>query len=199
MRATNTPRTVAFVVTLAVVLCAQAAGVTKDKTVLETGKPSNGLKLTLSAATAEVRLDPAHPKDGIQHYSLHDLGLKLIFANLGKKPIKLDAWSLDRKLKLDIIGPDGKNFGAFEIRLASGVRPPRAEEYVTIEPGKSWTAPGSLYQGGWVYTLTNATGRLTIRATYTNAEVAKNPFSADSWVGRVASNEIVLKVLPAAR
>jgi hypothetical protein len=167
------------------------------------GEAANGLKLTLAADSAELRMKPRILREASQdtpHWDVEPVKLTFTFTNVSDKPIKLDTYALVwGRLKLEVQGPDAESVRTVQQLVDRKREPPRAEDYPTIEPGKRWTYkyqqrfPG--FFGETEHILLKP-GEYRVRATHTCGEAAAYArFSIGCWAGLVTSNEIVLKAV----
>jgi RNA polymerase sigma factor (sigma-70 family) len=163
----------------------------------EAGKaaePVKGLKLTLKAGHPEIVLSPFQDRNEPAAYSLLDLGLVCTFTNETDRPLKLDAYNPEGKIKLDLKGPDGKSVSIFQERLALAPVPPAtADDYPILAPGKPWTTRFPV-GGGWMVNLFNRPGRYTLEASYASLPASENELAAGSWTGRLLSNHVAVQV-----
>jgi len=169
------------------------------------GEAVNGLKLTLAADKTELRMRPIAVLQATKdtpRWEVEPVKLTFTFTNVSAKPIKLDTYNLLwNRLELRVQGPDAESVRTVVLPMEALLAIKRAEDYPTIDPGKSWTYklepqfPG-LY-GGTEYTLMKP-GEYRLHVTY---DRPKRDYSAkdeaESWVGTVTSNEILLKGIPA--
>lgn len=158
------------------------------------GEAVNGLKLTLAAEKTELKILPPDRTETTK--------LTFSFTNVSDKPIKLDTYDLVwSRLKLDVEGPDAQSVRIVKRLIDRDLASPRAQDYPTIEPGKSLTYayhptfPGDF--GENVYFLLKP-GEYHIRVTYacTEAHQELSEHAKGSWTGSVTSNEVVLRVTP---
>ncbi len=157
------------------------------------GAPVKGLKLELAAEPKEILIDGEPAK------------LTLNFTNVGVEPIKIDAWDLPfRNIRIDVIGPNGKPMELQHALVERGMMPnPTKGDYPVIVPGKSWSMtvkprfPGDF---GFEKAVIAEAGEYRLKVTYENKPLPDTgeykPLVKGSWTGIVASNEVVINVLP---
>jgi RNA polymerase sigma factor (sigma-70 family) len=155
-----------------------------------------GLKLTLATDLTETVMTA----DGS---NAKPVPLKLTFANVGEKPLKLDAYDLPwRNVTVEVIGPDAESVRVTHPPFDWVTATATAADFPTIKAGNAWSSdrmlvfPGNL--GGGSYALLKP-GEYRVKVVYANEGELNSEFAAGSWTGRATSNEIVLKVLPAAK
>ncbi len=155
------------------------------------GVPVKGLKIALSTDTPEILIDGDPAK------------LTITFTNVGTEPIKLDTYDLFwSRLKLEVIGPDGKSLKAAVIQALRDMPGPAEADYPILEPGKSWSAKSQqLFPGlfGARNFAIAQPGEYRLRVTYENKPPAKegevDPFAKGSWTGLVTSSELTINVI----
>ena len=162
------------------------------------GPPVKGLSLMLSADKTETTMKP----DGSNAVPVE---LKLTFTNVGEQPIKVDRFDLAlNHLSLTVIGPDAEAVRIDSFLLQRFRTPtPNADAYPVLKPKDRssagvYSVPGVLDLDNKRQTIVlRKPGEYRVKFAYHNATQAKNEFSADSWIGELVSNELVLKVNPA--
>jgi hypothetical protein len=158
------------------------------------GQAVNGLKLTLSPARAETLLNQ-------KGTNIEPVWLQLAFANVGRRPIKVETWGLFvKKLTFEVTGPDAHSVRRRQLEgMFGGAAQPTY--WPTLRPGQSWDEGGSfqlpdLGKGTAAIALVKP-GVYRIKVTYTHAAEEPSEFRAGSWTGALTSNEIRLTVLQA--
>lgn len=144
------------------------------------GKPVDGLQLALGAEKA---------------------GLKVTFANVGDKPIKLDAWDLEQstdcKLSIQVVGADGKSVFLASDRMLRMAPPPKPEEYPELKPGERYVYPGRVAIPGTLGNvhLNLAAGEYRITLVYTATDRGRTKdFQKGAWTGKLVSNELDVEI-----
>jgi hypothetical protein len=157
------------------------------------GKADETLKLTLAAEKTELKMTA----DG----KVGPTKLTFTFTNVSTKPVKLNAYLLTiARMKLDVKGPDAESVRENVVVFKMMAWAPKAEDFPTIEPGKSWTEksqpsfPGLF--GRVSYTLLKP-GEYRVKAVYTCTEAPQeqSDLTAGCWTGSLTSNEVVFKVV----
>jgi RNA polymerase sigma factor (sigma-70 family) len=155
-----------------------------------------GLKLTLAADKTETVIKA----DGT---NAEPVQLKLTFANVGDNLLKLDTYDLPwRNFAVEVTGPNAESVRVRHLVVDRKMRPPVAADFPEIKAGGDWSPgdplrfPGAL--GETSYALLKP-GEYRVKVVYSNERELNSEFAAGSWTGRVTSNEIVFKVLPAVK
>jgi RNA polymerase sigma factor (sigma-70 family) len=94
---------------------------------------AKGLKLTLSADKTETVLKPG------TFYGADPVQLKLSIINTSDKPIKLDAYALEFRIKFQCDGPSPDSVKKQVLYLDMVLGPPTEKDYPVLQPGKSWS------------------------------------------------------------
>ena len=178
------------------------------------GPVVDGLKLILTAERTQTVMNA----DGS---NAEPVMLKWAFANVGKKPIKLDAYLLFAfHMSAELTPPNPA-----DMRRTATVNPlqrllpapPKASDFIEIKPGQQWSYPGWWafptqhvpMSDGWFALTLLKPGDYRIKLTYRNSSsgdrlagiIGLSPseklLAAGSWIGTLASNELVVKVKPA--
>lgn len=116
-----------------------------EATTQPAGEAVNGLKLSLSADKADLKIKPdANDKSTPQSYDFDPVWLTLTFTNVSDKPIKLDLYEYYwESLRADVTGPDPQSVSTHDLHggIATGpFKRPAEKDYPIIAPGKSLTA-----------------------------------------------------------
>jgi RNA polymerase sigma factor (sigma-70 family) len=163
---------------------------------LAKARPVKGLKLTLAADLTETVMQA----DG---RNAKPVPLQLTFANVGEGALKLDAYDLPwRNIALEVTGPDAQSVRFTHPPIDRISRTPAAADFPTIKAGGDWPLgrvlqfPGALGEGS--YALLKP-GEYRVKLVYATDGELPGEHAKGRWTGRVTSNEIVLKVLPAKR
>jgi RNA polymerase sigma factor (sigma-70 family) len=167
--------------------------------------PVNGLKLTLSADKTETVMKA----DGS---NAEPVKLSLTLTNVSDKPITLDTYDFVwRHLQMRLNGPDAESVGVSRKVVEWEKRAPVAGDFPTLQPKEQWTAAGRITLPGDVAIVDpkadpgtyyqqftfRKPGQYRVQLTYACKEVWDHPLVKDTWVGVVASNELILTVKPA--
>jgi hypothetical protein len=167
------------------------------------GEPVNGLKMTITADKAELRMTPRQEEQFAKEPKPYDVApaeVKISFTNVSDKPIKVNVCDLVMTgLRPDVVGPTEKGVRIFTQRLLRNhMAVAGPQDFPTIEAGETWTSretcsfPYDQYQ--WVVRLMTP-GEFRLRLVYAKEtpELAKNAFAftAGAWAGTLMSNELV--------
>ena len=84
--------------------------------------------------------------------------------------------------------------------------PPKAEDFLEIKPGETWSYakglafPGSIPEGLSSFALYSVVkpGEFRVKFTYMSPKGINSPFAKDIWTGELVSNELVINVKEAA-
>jgi hypothetical protein len=159
--------------------------------VLSADQPVDGLRLALSAEKTETVSGP----DGREPVPIK---LKLTFINVGDKPIKLNLFNL----AWASLSPDVESAGNVPARIEGSKLPdrsppaPKAEDYPTLEPGKTFVFEDLAFPGDCGrrhFSRTGPAGAVTcrVRMCYKpHAPAAGDKLAQGCWTGKVRSNEI---------
>jgi hypothetical protein len=97
---------------------------------------------------------------------------------------------------LSVTGPDAQSVRFVRKAAEFSLRAPRADDFFLLKPGEKWSRtinfPADEFSWGRYYLL--KTGLYRIKATYQLLGETNSPLARGSWLGKVTSNTIVLKV-----
>jgi hypothetical protein len=163
--------------------------------VLAADAPVDGLKLSLAAEKSEIALK-VDGKEGVP------VKLKLTFTNVGAKPLKLNAFNLAWASLSADVELSGSVPAKIEGPKLPARNPPaaRAEDYPTLEPGKTWTFEDLAFPGDCGrrhFSRSGPAGAVTcrLRICYKPpAPAAGDKLAEGCWTGKVRSNEVSFSI-----